>query len=448
MTLKNNSLHQKFLKYVIPSLISFALSGVYCIVDGYFIGNSLGDNGLAAINIAFPLTSFIQSAGTGIGMGGAIFYSIYKAREDHDTKNQFFTMTLAMLAFASVVLTVGMILNIGPLLKLCGSSETILPLAKEYATVILLGTIFQLFGTGLVPFIRNMGSASSAMIAMLAGFFANVGLDYLTIWVLNWGMAGAAIASVAGQLLTFIVCVISIYLNRNSEQLHYCGMDVSHIKRIISVGLSPFGLTFIPNLSLLFINRQALQFGGDNAITVYSVIAYAITVVYLLLQGVSDGCQPLISHFYGKQDAHSANVIRCYSFIYSLVFALVGVIGLIYFAYPIGFLFGASEVTCALVKETMPVFAIGCFFVAISRTIISYFYACTINLYASICIYGEAVLMIGLLLTLPYIGSLNLLGVWLATPITQFSIMAIALVLLLFGPKSKQSFHHENMHAN
>lgn len=434
-------IHKQFLKYVIPSLISFALSGIYCIVDGYFIGNRIGDAGLAAINIAFPITAFVQSLGTGIGMGGAIHYSIQKARNELTNTNKFFYTTVSVLLVCSLVGTIGLIGLIDPLLKLCGCSATLLPFAKEYASVILMGTTFQLFGTGLVPFIRNMGSASFAMIAMLAGFFANVGLDYITIWILDWGLAGAAIASVAGQLLTFIVCIIAIVLNRTREQLHFSGIDLKCLPKIISVGLSPFGLTFIPNLSLLFINRQAADLGGDQAVAIYSVISYAITVVYLLLQGVSDGCQPLCSHYYGCKDEASAHKVRRLSFSYSLLFAFIGMIGLVYFAQPIAQLFGASEQTCEIVQQTMPIFAFGCFFVAISRTIVSYFYACTVNLYASICIYGEVFIMITLIFILPKLFNLGLTGVWLATPITQGIIMLIGLTLLTCGKLSKNLFH-------
>ena len=440
MTHENN-IHKQFLKYVIPSLISFALSGVYCIVDGYFIGNRIGDAGLAAINIAFPITAFVQSLGTGIGMGGAIYYSIHKARNEQNMKNKYFFTTVTLLIVCSVFGTIGLVGLIEPLLKLCGCSATLLPFAREYASVILMGTTFQLFGTGLVPFIRNMGSASFAMIAMLAGFFANVGLDYITIWIMDWGLAGAAIASVAGQLLTFIVCIIAILLNKSREHIYYSGIDITCLPRIFAVGLSPFGLTFIPNLSLLFINRQAAYLGGDQAVAIYSVISYAITVVYLLLQGVSDGCQPLCSHYYGCNDAHNAHKVRRLSFIYSLLFALIGVIGLIYFAQPIAQLFGASSLTCESVQKSMPIFAFGCFFVAISRTIVSYFYACTVNLYASICIYGEAIIMIALIYVLPQLFNLGITGVWLATPITQGIIMVIGLCLLVYGKKSKQLFH-------
>ena len=92
-----------FYKYVIPSMLSFALSGIYAIVDGFFVGNALGDNALAAINIAYPITAFMQAVGTGIGMGGAVRYSICKGADDQQGKNKYLMTSMALLAAFGVL---------------------------------------------------------------------------------------------------------------------------------------------------------------------------------------------------------------------------------------------------------------------------------------------------------------------------------------------------------
>lgn len=445
-SMKNKEIHIKFIYYVIPSLIAFALSGVYAIVDGYFIGNRIGDAGLAAINLAFPLTAFVQSLGTGIGMGGAIRYSIFKAKHDHHQKNQFFTASIAILATASFLSTAILLSFAEPILLMFGASEALLPLAKEYSIYILMGATFQIFGTGLIPFIRNMGNASFAMIAMLFGFITNVSFDYLFIWVYPFGLKGAAIASVMGQAVTVVICLIAIFRNKERERVYLQKFNMSQIRRILSVGLSPFGLTFIPNVTLLLINKVAITLGGDQAVATYAVISYVVYVVYLLLQGISDGCQPLASHFYGKQDEYHAHYVRRLSFIYSLLLATIGVIGLLVFKSSIGVIFGASEAISNQVSQILPLFTIGCFFVAVSRCTISYFYACTVNKYAYICIYGEVISMVVLLFVLPYTLNLGLMGVWYATPLTQFIIMIIGLILLKYGSLTKDLFHKQDIY--
>ncbi len=168
-----------FFKYVIPSVFSFALSGVYAIVDGFFVGNTIGDAGLSAINIAYPIVAFIQAVGTGIGMGGAVHYSISKAENNEKSAHNFIACAWWLLWLASVLLTGAVYLSAEPMLKLLGAEHSILTFATEYIRIIAIGTGLQILGTGLVPFIRNYGGSFWAMIAMLGGFFANIALDYL-----------------------------------------------------------------------------------------------------------------------------------------------------------------------------------------------------------------------------------------------------------------------------
>lgn len=177
-------IHKEFFRYVIPSMLSFALSGVYAIADGFFVGNALGDNALAAVNMAFPLTAFLQAVGTGIGMGGAILYSISIGNNDEEKSRQYFGMSSLALVALGILFTVLFLIAAPAVLHLFGAVGEIQLLGEEYLKYIAFGAIFQVLGTGLVPFIRNMDSAVIAMVAMITGFITNIFLDYLFVWVL------------------------------------------------------------------------------------------------------------------------------------------------------------------------------------------------------------------------------------------------------------------------
>ena len=159
----------------------------------------MGDNALAAVNVAYPVTAFIQAAGTGIGMGGAIQYSVAAGAAAHGNKNKHLTISCILLAAASALLTLIFAFVSSPLLRLFGAEGETYVLAEEYLKLIVFGAVFQIFGTGLVPFIRNMGGSVAAMAAMIAGFVTNIALAYVFVWVIDWGMAGAAAASVIRQ---------------------------------------------------------------------------------------------------------------------------------------------------------------------------------------------------------------------------------------------------------
>ena len=133
-----------FFQYVIPSVLSFALSGVYAIVDGFFIGNSIGDLGLSAINIAYPIVAAIQALGTGIGMGGAIYYSIYRAEKKEEQAKEFIAGALWVLIISSIILTVSVFFLNSPLLSLLGAGGQLLALGEEYIAMIALGAGLQI----------------------------------------------------------------------------------------------------------------------------------------------------------------------------------------------------------------------------------------------------------------------------------------------------------------
>ena len=188
----NTALNKKFFSYVIPSILAFALSGVYTIVDGFFIGQSLGDTGLTAITLGYPISALIGAVGTGLGLSGAIRFTILNAQGETQKRQECFSGTTLLMLLTAGLLTAILFAFAQPILHLLGARGNMLTLCVMYAQVIALGAVFQLLGTGFVPFIRNMGGATVAMIAMAFGFATNIALDYVFVWALNWGMAGAA----------------------------------------------------------------------------------------------------------------------------------------------------------------------------------------------------------------------------------------------------------------
>ena len=158
-------------------MLAFALSGIYAIADGFFVGNALGDDALAAVNIAFPLTAFLQAVGTGIGMGGAIEYAIHAGSKHESRGKQYMGMSIVLLGGCSILFTVLFLLAGPRILGAFGASGEILEYSSEYLRFVSYGAVFQIAGTGLVPFIRNMGGAVTAMAAMVTGFITNIVLD-------------------------------------------------------------------------------------------------------------------------------------------------------------------------------------------------------------------------------------------------------------------------------
>lgn len=390
-----------FFQYVIPSVLSFALSGVYAIVDGFFVGNSIGDAGLSAINIAYPITAVLQAAGTGIGMGGAVKYSILKSQGKEKEAREYVAGTVWLMIVFSLVLTGVIFLASEQILSALGASGRLLTLGNEYIKVIAIGTVLQVFGTGLIPLMRNYGGSFWAMIAMICGFVTNVILDYTFVWIMGQGMFGAALATIIGQGVTMAAAIAYCAMKKNLTLKIQAAKSLKTASQILKIGLAPFGLTLAPNISLVIVNRFSVFYGGQEAIAVYACISYIICIVYLLLQGVGDGSQPLMSRFYGAGDDSSLKYMKMLAYESAMLLAVTGTILIYLLRGEIGLLFGASSEVNMGIIEIMPIFLVSIPFDAVTRVSTAAFYATEKSMLSYILTFAEPLLMLAMMLILP-----------------------------------------------
>lgn len=428
-----------FFRFVLPSMLAFAFSGLYCIVDGFFVGRSVGDVGLAAINIAYPLAALVPAIGTGIGLGGAVHISVCRGKEDSNGESLFLGNTLTLLGIASLGLTVILFLVYRPLLSLFGAEGNVLEQAIKYMQIMITGTVFQLLATGFTPLLRNYGAATFAMFAMIAGFVTNIILDYLFISVFDWGVVGGAWATIIGQAVTMVVCLLYLIRQIRLVPKKFFSVKKEALIPIIKTGISPFGLTMSPNIVVMIMNKAAMVYGGPTAVAAYAVISYVHAIIVLLLQGVGDGSQPLMSYYLGKKELHHARIIRNFAYLFAGMIALVnlGCIFLLRNAIPI--FFGASEETARMVSQVLPLFAFTALLISVCRVTTSYFYSIQENSYAYLLVYGEPIILF-LMVTLLLGPMLGIQGVWNSMLVTDAVLLLLGLLLLLIHRiKLKQS---------
>ena len=413
-----------FFSYVIPSVFAFALSGVYTIVDGFFIGQSLGDAGLTAITLGYPVSALVGAIGTGIGLSGAIRFAILNAQEEREEGQWCFSSTCLLMLLTGVLMTALLLGLTGPILRLLGAFGDTLVLSSEYVRIIALGAVFQLLATGFIPFIRNMGGASFAMVAMILGFATNIVLDYTFVWSLNWGMTGAALATIIGQAVTMLAAIGFFAAKKRALRIPTSGKIGTQWKEILRVAISPFGLTFSPTITMLFMNRFLLLYGNEKSVAIYGCIGYVTSIIYLLLQGVGDGSQPLISGYYGAGDTTSAKHVLRLAYRTAAIITIVCMVGVFLARKQVGLLFGASFDANAGVVRYLPFFLATLLLLAFVRVTTAYFYATEKTALSYVLVYAEPVCTLFFLLILPV--AFKLQGVWLAVPLAQTVTFAIA----------------------
>ena len=190
----------KIIKFAVPSIVAMLVIAMYNIVDQLFIGNVIGELGNAATNIAFPLTNLCIALGLLFGIGGAAAFNLKLGAGEKEEAPFYLGNAVSMLIISGVVLFAVVEIFLAPLMRLFGSPETVLPYAMDYARVLAIGFPFTIFGSGAAHLLRADGRPNLAMLCNISGGIINIGLDALFIMVLGWGMAGAAWATVIGQI--------------------------------------------------------------------------------------------------------------------------------------------------------------------------------------------------------------------------------------------------------
>ncbi len=300
-------------KFAVPSIIAMLVSSLYNIVDQFFIGRSVGELGNAATNISFPLTISCIAIALLFGIGGASAFNISmgQGEQDPEEKKQavFYMGNAAALLFGcGLLLCVITQLFLEPMLKFFGSPDNVLNYAKTYTRIVSLGFPFLIFTSGGGHLIRADGRPKFSMICNLAGAVINTFLDALFVFVLRWGMAGAAAATVIGQVVSG---GLAMWLLGHCKTVklgkEHLILRMKYMRRITALGLAPC-INQLAMMILQIVMNQSLKYYGLRSVYGEAIplacagIITKINQVFMsFVIGISQGLQPIVSFNYGAE---------------------------------------------------------------------------------------------------------------------------------------------------
>ncbi len=290
-------------KFSIPAIIGMLVNALYNVVDRIFIGNGVGTLGIAGITIGFPIMIFILACTMLIGIGANSLVSIRLGQQRKAEAELIMGNAFVLLIAISIVITVVGLLYIEPLLKIFGASQEVLPYAKEYMQIILIGTVFQSIGFGMNNFIRSEGNPKVAMLTMLIGAIMNTALDPVFIYVFDLGIRGAAMATVISQTISGIWVMYHFLGGRSVLKMHVRNLKLHWltIQKIISLGAAPFSMQLAASLLNVVLNKSLTTYGGDLAISAMGVVSSISTLILMPIFGINQGVQPIIGYNYGAK---------------------------------------------------------------------------------------------------------------------------------------------------
>ena len=398
------------------SMITMFLQSAYSMIDGLFVSNLIGDTALSAVNVAWPVIAVVTAIGTGVGCSGAVMMSTKQGEGKNEESNIVRANVILALLASSIVVTI----------LLMGAEGELLRLSQIYGRVMLTGGVLQILSCGLTPLLRNDNRAVSAMMIMVGGLFANLGLDFVFMYVFHMGIGGAAGASLCAQLFTTLCCLI-ILGTKKTDPIRFSQFMIrkEYWKKIFKTAVSPFGISLTPSLLILYHNVACLKFGGDLAVNAYALISSTVGSYRVLLIGVAEGIQPLASYAYGAHDFHAIRKIRNKAIITAMsvsFFLFIFTIATAWF-YPA--IYGYEGEAAELGYHAVMVTAAQLIFTGLVRVTNSFFYSVGKDKYSLFMIYFDPLIMTPLtIVILPRIFGLD--GIWITAVVTQFILNIVA----------------------
>lgn len=297
-------------KFAIPCIISLLISALYNIVDQIFIGNSkLGFLGNAATSIVFPITIISFAFAWCFGDGAVALMSIRQGQKDDKGVAKIIGNALTINIIASIIFIAFCFIFMDPLLHLFGASEASLPLAQSYFRIILYGSTASMMGGVLSNIIRADGSPAFSMVVTVLGAVINIILDPIFIFGLDWGIEGAAIATIIGQIASFALGIYYIFFRARTFKLKLADFkpEFRTIRHFTKLGISTFitqmsivATSLVGNMMLAKWGAQSI-YGADIPIAVMGIAMKVFTVVINIVVGLLVGAQPILGFNYGAE---------------------------------------------------------------------------------------------------------------------------------------------------
>lgn len=434
-------------KFAFPSIISTLVSSLYNIVDQVFIGQGVGYLGNAATNVSYPFSTICLAIALLVGIGSASRFSLCLGRKKPEEAAKVAGNGVVLMVAAGLLYSAIGECLLEPLLWLFGATSDVLPYARQYAGVTLLGMPFLIVTNGLSNLIRADGSPKYSMLCMVSGAVANTILDPILIFICDLGVFGAALATVMGQILSFALAVgylrkfktihlvISDFRLSLRSTLKTFGMGISSCVNQVAITLVQIVLTH----SLTYYGALSI-YGTDIPLAACGIVMKTNAILLSIIVGISQGVQPLIGFNYGAQQYRRVREAYLLAIRWNFIVSAIGFCLFEFFPYPIISVFGSgNELYMEFAVKFMRIFLFmvlvngvqllsSNFFTAIGKATRGLLLALT----------RQVFFLIPLLLLLPLLLGID--GVMLAGPIADFVAFVLSIMLIRKELKKQEAY--------
>lgn len=442
-------IHKVFWRFTIPSVMAMLVNGLYQVVDGMFVGHYIGYEGLAGINLAWPLIGVVAGLGIMIGMGGGSVVSIFRGEQNASQAQAALSTSLWLSLIFGLVASFLLHLVGNKVLLAQGATQQVLSLSSEYVSVFSWGAIFTVAAAALPMLIRNDNSPNFSTLLLAIGAVLNIILDYIFIGIWSMGLKGAAIATLISQACVVVIAVGYFFSNQAYIRLNIKALqlNISLAQRSVSLGASSLLMFFYFGFIAAVHNKLLLDLGSPLHVAAFAVIGYLGTLYYLTAEGIANGAQPLLSYFFGAKQGDKVAAVLAIALKVVVCLGVTVVIGLNLFPEAVVSLFSRQDQ--ALFDATTHAMRLHLFALALDG-----FIFVTSVYFMSVNQGGKALLVSAgnILIQLPFLYFLpqwlGLDGIWLSVPLSNVVLSMVIIPMLWADVRNKQQgLTHSSMES-
>lgn len=421
-------------RYAVPSIIAMSCSSLYNLVDSIFIGQFAGGYALAGLALTFPLMNLGTAFSSLIAVGASANIGIYLGQKNYPMAQKVLGNVVTLNFIIGILYMVGVLSFLDPILYFFGASENTIAHAREYMQIILCGNIISHTYFALNAVLRATGLPRKAMNASIFTVLINAALDPLFIYM--WGIKGAAIATIIAQGIS-LAWVVYVLCNRNHVVHFQKGgykLKKEIVKRILSVGMSPFFMNSTACLIVIVFNQGLKQYGGDLAIAAYGIVNKLTFLFIMIVMGLNQGMQPIASYNFGAKLYDRLEKIVKHTAFWAIAVTTTGFIVAEIFPRQLVMMFTSDEY---LIEEAIKGLRISFMFYPIVG-----FQMVTSNFFRSIGYAGTAIFLsltrqliflLPLLFILPRYFQLG--GIWASMPLADLISCAVSASMMIYHLK-------------
>ncbi len=428
--------YNNLLKFVLPSILMMICTSIYGVVDGLFVSNFVGKTHFAAVNLIMPFFMGIVTIGFMIGTGGSAIVAKTLGEGKKQKANEYFTMLICLTVILGIIVTVLGLLFLRPIILLLGAKGILIEYCVTYGRIILISmTAFMLQTTFQSFFIVAEKPALSLKISVAAGL-TNMILDFVFIVIFQWGLVGAALATMLGQVVGGVVPLF-YFSRKNNSLLRFAKFqwNISIIWKTCTNGSSEMMTNLSASLVNILYNYQLMKLAGENGISAYGVIMYVNFIFTALFIGYSIGSAPIIGYHYGAANHNELKNLFQKSLKLTTIFSVLLTILAEVLSMPLASIFvGYDKELLALTYNGFRIYAVS-FMIAGFNIFSSGFFTALNNgvISAVISFARTLIFQLGSVLILPFFIGLN--GIWAAIIVAE--LLALFVSLYFFATKRK-----------